>query len=629
MQDEPVDYTQHSFLWQHSIAARLTGNLNGNPMTIIGEKFLTPAADRILAIGSGMAFTEEAFVKAGYFHHVIAFELSEAAVDAANARLKQIGLSDAIEMRAGNVLEAKLADASFDVVFVQAAIHHFFNIEEMFEFMHRVLKPGGLLIFDEYIGPDLHQYDPVVIAISNEINNCLAERYRRDTLRAGEVRTEVPFATMEWMLQMDPSEGVHASQIMPLTEKWFDIAYRGEYGGSIMRPFWVGILPNFDFSDPADQTIARLIILIEDIMLRSGAIKHYHAKVVARRRPRARLEATGERYIPTKMQPEVAVEHWHRYLVASRFVAGKRVLDIACGEGYGSSLLSQTAASVVGVDISAETVAYASEAYRRDNLRFLVGSCAAIPLADASADVVVSFETLEHHGQHEEMFREFKRVLAPGGLCLVSTPDRIVYSEIPGYSNPFHVKELTAREFEDLVGRHFARHRILGQKYLLGSVLTGTEAGLIYLQQANSGEPPRELPFDPKYLIALASDWELPVVSGSVLESGDKTEEEQLNYLLRQLTSRVEVVEAEKRACVDAVTERDAVIETLVASQRQQETVIQAYINAAADRTRERDEVAARLESLAARFALAKREIDRPLRSKMYRHLLKKTPNFD
>ena len=204
VQDEPVDYTQHSFLWQHSIAARLTGDLNGNPMTVIGEKFLKPAADRILAIGSGMAFTEEAIVKAGYFKHVIAFELSEAAVDAANARLKQIGLSDAIEMRAGNVLEANLADASFDVVFVQAAIHHFFNIEEMFKFMHRVLKPGGLLIFDEYIGPDMHQYDPVVIAISNEVNNCLAERYRRDNLRAGEVRPEVPFATMEWMLQMDP-----------------------------------------------------------------------------------------------------------------------------------------------------------------------------------------------------------------------------------------------------------------------------------------------------------------------------------------------------------------------------------------------------------------------------------------
>ena len=80
------------------------------------------------------------------------------------------------------------------------------------------------------------------------------------------------------------------------------------------------------------------------------------------------LEATGERYIPTMMQPEVAVEHWHRYLIASRFVAGKRVLDIACGEGYGSALLSQTAASVVGVDISADAVQHASEAYRRDNL---------------------------------------------------------------------------------------------------------------------------------------------------------------------------------------------------------------------------------------------------------------------
>ncbi len=345
------------------------------------------------------------------------------------------------------------------------------------------------------------------------------------------------------------------------------------------------------------------------------------------------LEATGERYIPTMMQPEVAVEHWHRYLIASRFVAGKRVLDIACGEGYGSALLSQTAASVVGVDISADAVQHASEAYRRDNLRFLVGSCAAIPLADASVDMVVSFETLEHHDQHEQMFREFKRVLAPGGLCLVSTPDRIVYSEIPGYSNPFHVRELTAREFEDLVGRHFARYRILGQKYLLCSILTGTEADLVYLQQGDFGEPPRELPLDPKYLVALASDSDLPAVSASVLESLDRTEEEKLGALARQLASQVEAGEVEKRAYIHAAAERererDAVTETLVAFQQQQQTVVQAYVNAAADRERERDAVAAQLAALAARFAVARREVERPFWSKMYRHLFGKTPALD
>jgi hypothetical protein len=72
--------------------------------------------------------------------------------------------------------------------------------------------------------------------------------------------------------------------IMPLTRQWFDIEYEGNYGGSVMRPFWVGVLNNFDFTDPADQTIARLIVLIEDMMLQSGAIPHYHSRVVARKR---------------------------------------------------------------------------------------------------------------------------------------------------------------------------------------------------------------------------------------------------------------------------------------------------------------------------------------------------------
>jgi SAM-dependent methyltransferase len=307
------------------------------------------------------------------------------------------------------------------------------------------------------------------------------------------------------------------------------------------------------------------------------------------------LDASGERYIPTKMQRDVAVEHWHRYFIAARLVAGKRVLDIASGEGYGSHLLAQTAASVVGVDISADAVQHASEAYRSENLRFLTGSCAAIPLPDASVDAVVSFETLEHHGQHEEMLAEIKRVLVPGGLCVISTPDRIVYSEIPNYSNPYHVKELTEREFGDLMARHFARHCILGQRFLLGSILTGTEEGLIYFRQDDFSQPPQELPLAPKYLVALASDGDLPKVAASVLETaGPDAEAARLNALLQQLAAQLEANEIEKRA----------------------------YIAAAADRQRERDHAEAQLTA-------AIREIKNPLLSTIYRHLFKKKSRFD
>ena len=196
------------------------------------------------------------------------------------------------------MLTEDLPTAGFDAVFVQAAIHHFDKIEAMYALMHRVLKPGGLLWFDEYIGPDHHMYEPEVLAIMDEVNDCLAPQYRWDVL-AKHTRSMVPRPSLEFMMGHDPSEGVHASRILPLTYQWFDVIHRQDYGGAIMRPFFTGILPNFDWSDPRDQTVARLIILIEQMLTRQGVLPNYHTALVGRRReqPLPPLTAEEERRI--------------------------------------------------------------------------------------------------------------------------------------------------------------------------------------------------------------------------------------------------------------------------------------------------------------------------------------------
>ncbi len=166
------------------------------------------------------------------------------------------------------------------------------------------------------------------------------------------------------------------------------------------------------------------------------------------------LSWTGERYIP-EVQGEIELEHTHRYLLAKKISENKRVLDIASGEGYGSALLAEVATSVIGVDISAEAIDHASKKYTSKNLRFILGSCTNIPLDDNSIDVVVSFETIEHHDKHHEMMREIKRVLTPNGILFISSPDKLEYSDKFNYKNPFHIKELYRNEFEDLLKKYF------------------------------------------------------------------------------------------------------------------------------------------------------------------------------
>jgi SAM-dependent methyltransferase len=188
------------------------------------------------------------------------------------------------------------------------------------------------------------------------------------------------------------------------------------------------------------------------------------------------LEFTGERFTPECVR-EIWYEHWHRYALAARFAAGRRVLDAACGEGYGSALLARHAASVLGVDIADGAVAHARARYASSNLSFQQGDATALDaLPDASFDLIVSFETLEHVHEQERMVAGFARLLAPRGLLLISSPDKRTYTDATGTPNPHHVRELYREELEALLAPHFPARALFGQKLLFQSALWPLDA---------------------------------------------------------------------------------------------------------------------------------------------------------
>jgi len=246
------------------------------------------------------------------------------------------------------------------------------------------------------------------------------------------------------------------------------------------------------------------------------------------------LEFTGERFTPECVR-EIWYEHWHRYAFARTLVAGKRVLDAACGEGYGSALLAESAAEVVGVDIAADAIAHARARYgARDRLRYECGDAADLPFADGAFDVVVSFETLEHLVAQERLVAGFARVLADDGVLLISSPDKRTYSEVAGFRNEYHVRELYREELLDLLEPHFPHVRLYGQKLLFQSVLWNLESAAgnaeAWTAADGGGALAPGLDYAPMYFIAVCAKRALPAEPPALSLFGDREESVYAHY---------------------------------------------------------------------------------------------------
>jgi 2-polyprenyl-3-methyl-5-hydroxy-6-metoxy-1,4-benzoquinol methylase len=174
------------------------------------------------------------------------------------------------------------------------------------------------------------------------------------------------------------------------------------------------------------------------------------------------LALDGERTLPDVPEEN----YWFRrhlavYEWVARQVAGRRVIDMASGEGYGADLLAGRAASVVGVEANPDAFEHARLRYARDNLRF---ERSMVEVYAEPCDAVVFLQTIEHVADPGAVLDHFASMLAPGGVVFVSTPNVLTLAP-PGAArsgNPWHVREYRPEEFRALCAAHFARVEVLG-----------------------------------------------------------------------------------------------------------------------------------------------------------------------
>jgi ubiquinone/menaquinone biosynthesis C-methylase UbiE len=281
--------------------------------------------------------------------------------------------------------------------------------------------------------------------------------------------------------------------------------------------------------------------------------------------PPAPFPFTGER-LTTAVSGEIESEHLHRYLYARELCRGKDVLDIACGEGYGSALLSQVAKSVLGIDSALDIIEHARRSYTAANLRFSCGDARRIDAETASIDLAVSFETLEHLVEQDTFLRELRRILRPEGIVIISTPDRDNY--VNPAPNPYHLLELTRGEFISLLSQYFANVLLLVQHPVVGSVLfpadnigSGPSPLCFTKTEGNKLEASRGI-LRPRYNLVLASVGKLPALAPSIYFDERSAPPDERDMLLHEQ----ETLRQQLAHCQETIAGKEQLIASIYAS---------------------------------------------------------------
>ncbi|MBS1825277.1 MAG: methyltransferase domain-containing protein [Acidobacteria bacterium] len=279
-------------------------------------------------------------------------------------------------------------------------------------------------------------------------------------------------------------------------------------------------------------------------------------------------EFTGERVIPGQVDPDLFNEHFARYAFAARLARGKRVLDIACGTGYGSCELAAVARSVTGVDVSEDAVEYARTHYAAANLQFQAAPAEELPFPDQSFDLIVAFEVIEHLHDARVLLAQARRLMAAHGQFIVSTPNRLYYQETRKQSgpNPFHTHEFEYEEFRAALSEYFPHVSLFVQNH----------SGVIVFQpgdSAGSTEVRREQakadPADSHFFVAVCAL--APQIGSPVFVYVPKT-----SNVLREREQHIALLEAELRKKTEWLDIALKNHEALVTKHREQTAEIEA-----------------------------------------------------
>jgi ubiquinone/menaquinone biosynthesis C-methylase UbiE len=249
------------------------------------ERFLAhiPKPRRALSLACGTGIVDRILRERDICQSVHGVDIAEGALDEARKLAAQAGL-DGMSYATLDLDRGELPDQAYDVVYAHSALHHLRELEHVLDQVRRTLRPDGVFVVCEYVGPSQFQFPGKHLELADAFLRMIPARFRK-LLGAGSsgLKEVASRASLAEMNAIDPSEAIRAGEIVPLVAMRFELVHLASFGGTLLLLVLNEIAGNFEEGDPEAEAILDALILYENVLLDAGVLPSYHAYLVGRK----------------------------------------------------------------------------------------------------------------------------------------------------------------------------------------------------------------------------------------------------------------------------------------------------------------------------------------------------------
>ena len=280
--DHPRGWLDLELVEREYVRPRISGDRDVDYLRHFVHHHLEAPADIGLSLGCGGGHLERALLDLGAARRMEGLDASAGSIHLARRLAAEAGVDDRITYRLEDLDRVELPPARYDFVVAKMALHHFSRLEHVYDQVASALRPGGIFLANEYVGPDRFQWTDVQLRLANQ----WLEELPQDVRRAVPVPS-IRRPTLREMMADDPTESVRSSEVLPLLRQRFDIVEEKPFGGTVLQLLLAAALPAFDLDDARHLDLLRQLCRREGELLDSGALPSDFVHVVAKKRPEA------------------------------------------------------------------------------------------------------------------------------------------------------------------------------------------------------------------------------------------------------------------------------------------------------------------------------------------------------